>query len=238
MVEARRFSATIEIQGKLWILGGSDNDFNDLQSSEFLQSSGSSSGPMLPEELESHCVTSLSETVVMVIGGNIPHYYNGKGASRNTYLYDFDAKQWKSGPPMSAKRVSPGCTSFVHNDKVNVVVAGGVGDYSNTVNTPYYDSTELLLPETEDGWQWIPGPTLPIKVNAPAMVTLDYTVYLLGGSVQLEHPMIEAVDTIFQLQTFPSYEWINSNNYLKVARTHFKAFKVPGDYIRDTYQDK
>ena len=154
------------------------------------------------------------------------------------YLYDFDAKQWKSGPTMSAKRVSPGCTSFVHNDKVNVVVAGGVGSYSNTVNTPYYDSTELLLPETEDGWQWIPGPTLPIKVNAPAMVTLDDTVYLLGGSVQLEHPMIEAVDTIFQLQTYPSYEWINSNNYLKVARTHFKAFKVPGDYIRDTYQDK
>ena len=67
MVEARRFSATVKLQGKLWILGGSD-DGNDLQSSEFLQSSGSSSGPMLPEELESHCVTSLSETVVIVIG--------------------------------------------------------------------------------------------------------------------------------------------------------------------------
>ena len=137
---------------------------------------------------------------------------------------------------MSAKRVNPGCTSFIHNNKVIVIVAGGQGSSGPYQETPYYDSSELLFPETEDGWDWIQGPTLPIKVNAPAMVTLDETVYLLGGSIQLEHPMITAVDSIYQLQTYPDYEWIQSNKYLKVARSHFKVFKVPGEYIRDSFQ--
>ena len=70
--------ATVEIQNKLWILGGSNDNFDGLQSSEFLTSSGTSSGPTLPEKVESHCVTSLSETKVMIIGGEIPHFVDGK----------------------------------------------------------------------------------------------------------------------------------------------------------------
>ena len=87
-IEARHFLATVEIQNKLWILGGSNDNFDGLQSSEFLTSSGTSSGPTLPEKVESHCVTSLSETKVMIIGGEIPHFVDGKDASRFVYIFE------------------------------------------------------------------------------------------------------------------------------------------------------
>jgi len=78
-------------------------------------------------------------------------------------------------PSLNIRRSSHGCGVFNTNTGQKVyLVAAGVGDYVSD----HLSSTELLY---DDGLSWVTGQPLPRTLSAPASVSLEGYVLLLGG---------------------------------------------------------
>jgi hypothetical protein len=71
MATKRYFSASVPVNGKLLVLGGEDDGYNRLATSEYVSPDGDASqpGPDLPGPRDSHCAVKLSNGQVMLLGG-------------------------------------------------------------------------------------------------------------------------------------------------------------------------
>jgi hypothetical protein len=135
MTVRRNSHAATVIHDTLFISGGNSGNFthsSTLASTEFIHANGSvTSGPNLPEARLKHCMVTLHDSKVMIIGGYSP-----------VLVFDTADNSYTTGPSMSYSRSSLACTLFhsdMHNGRPVVLAAGGsfkttieVYDYTNS----------------------------------------------------------------------------------------------------------
>ena len=135
LIQRRHYSGGIIINNNLWITGGISP-----KTSEFILSNGTSiEGPKLPIDLLYHCATKINDSFVLLTGG----------ADTMGQVLIVDAEQnfkMEKGPSLLTERHSHACGTFIHQEKLWVVVVGGTNGY-DILNT-----TELWDPSSDQGW--------------------------------------------------------------------------------------
>ena len=123
MSTKRAYSASVPVKGKLLVLGGTDDGWNYLATSEYVSPDGDASqpGPDLPGPRSWHCAVKLANGQVMLLGG----YPDTKSVIIfNPDTEDFD----QSLPPLKFERVGFGCATFsspMHDNREVVLAVGG-----------------------------------------------------------------------------------------------------------------
>ena len=148
MIEKRRFAASVALdQNTLWIVGGTDEDFNDLNSTEFIKLGQLSvKGRDLPFTISYHSMIQYDEKSIYIIGG----CQNGQLNSKKTWIVDpTNDFRITEGPSLNKGREFYGCAKMTLNGRTILVVAGGYG------NDGQLDSVEIL--DTSENNVWTPG---------------------------------------------------------------------------------
>ena len=141
MTEKRTEAASVALdQNILWIVGGHDEHYNDLRTTEFIKLGQSSvKGPHLPFTINGHSMIQYNEKSIYIIGGT----QNGS-ISKKTWIVDpTNVLQIKEGPSLKNGRVGHGCAKMTLNGRTILVVAGGFGAW---------DSVEILDPSGSNVW--------------------------------------------------------------------------------------
>ena len=123
MTANRSNSASVAINGSLFITGGKDENKDNLASTEYVHMDGVvSPGPDLPAPRSRHCMVTLPSGKVMIIGG---YDY---GNLRSVMVLDPDTNKFESLPSLIHKRNGLGCAVFnspLHEFRPIVLVASG-----------------------------------------------------------------------------------------------------------------
>ena len=93
-------------------------------------------------------------------------------SQRRTYYMDFNSHTFSPGPAMIQYRSLHGCTTFEHNGRTIVMVAGGWN--------PNLDTTEFL-DLSQDDPSWASGPILPSKMEELVLTNSHVGLLLIGG---------------------------------------------------------
>ena len=124
MTTIRVFSASVPLNGKLWVTGG---DQNELPSTEYVSPNGDTSrpGPDLPSARAGHCAVKLSTGQVMLLGGD----YGGNNG-KSVIIFDPDTETFDvSLPLLKTDRFNFGCAVFksaMHDNREVVLAVGGL----------------------------------------------------------------------------------------------------------------
>jgi hypothetical protein len=136
LTQPRYFASSVVLNSTtLWLTGGLLGS-GYTKSTEFVQLTGTTPGPDLPLEVLDHCLVSLNDTTVILIGGQLQSGIYSKA----TWFYNTDHKTWTDGPSLILGRSSHSCALFKspqHGHTDTVIVTGG---YNGTALA----STELL----------------------------------------------------------------------------------------------
>ena len=137
MTTIRVFSASVPLNGKLWVTGG---DQNGLPSTEYVSPNGDESqpGPDLPSARAGHCAVKLSTGKVMLLGGG----YGAKNG-KSVIIFDPETKTFDlSLPSLKTNRFNFGCAVFksaMHDNREVVLAVGGLF----RVSAEIWDYTQL-----------------------------------------------------------------------------------------------
>jgi hypothetical protein len=154
LAQPRQRAASVVInRTTLWLTGGyvgNDNAGVMTNSTEFVELNGTIPGPDLPLVVQDHCLVSLNDTNILLIGGCT----GGLTKARVTFYYNIELKTWTDGPLLIIGRCLHSCALFkshLHNHTDTVIVTGGntEGNYGNTAEFLNLDSNV-----------WTPGITL------------------------------------------------------------------------------
>jgi hypothetical protein len=129
----------------LWLTGG-HLDTGKTKSTEFVQLTGTTPGPDLPLKVSRHCLVSLNDTTLLLIGGILKEGTYSKA----TFFYNTDHNTWTEGPSLIIGRYEHSCALFKspkhdHND--TVIVTGGFNNVDGSLT-----STKLLNLDS-NSWQ-------------------------------------------------------------------------------------
>merc|ERR1712062_342289 len=143
MTTARRWASATEVNNdETLIIGGTDENYNALKTTELISSSGSVKGKDFPTTIARHCTIKINETHALVTGGVQDGSY-----SASTWFVDLTTTTFTPGPPMKMKRLHYGCTTFNLGTKTFGIVSGGQN------NENRLDSTEIIdLDENHPTW--------------------------------------------------------------------------------------
>ena len=146
MTTARRLASATEVNNdQTLIIGGYDETWNDLKTTELISSSGSVKGKDFPTRISKHCSFKINSTHALVTGGDQDGSY-----SASTWFVDLTKTRFTPGPKMTSRRREHGCSTLQLGRKTFGVVAGG-WDYNGCL-----DSTEWIDLE-EDSPTWTEG---------------------------------------------------------------------------------
>ena len=125
----------------LWVVGGRDDDYNDLSSTELITlDQPPAKGPKLPFKVYSHGMVKYNDNAIYIIGG----WQNGS-ESKDTWILDpSNGFRVKKGPSLKEARIGFSCGKMLFQGKLILVVAGGF--VSNSV--------EILDPSSNQGWTY------------------------------------------------------------------------------------
>jgi len=153
-MKTERYGASCVItNGALWVAGGSSNGNTGLSSSELIYADGTKKdGPGLPAARHGHCMTTLDDGNIIMIGG-FP-----SSNHKSVLIYNpEDNFSFVTGPSTIYDRRQSACLLFyspMYNKRPVVLLAGGTGqstveilDYTNVNAT--WEQIESL-PETHD----------------------------------------------------------------------------------------
>ena len=147
MTSRRSQHAASVIQDALFISGGLEGS-SLLASTEFIHADGSvTSGPNLPVARYGHCMVTLHDSKVIIIGG-YPSSLN-----QNVLVFNQADNSYTTGPSMSYERRHSACTLFhsdLHNGRPVVLAAGGYGQataevYDYTNSNQWQTSIHLII---------------------------------------------------------------------------------------------
>jgi len=145
MGTARRYASALQINpNQAFIIGGYDENSNDLKTTELMSSSGSEEGIKFPVTIYAHCSFKINATHGIVTGGK-----QDGSRSANTWFVDLTTTRVTPGPTMKTERVSHGCAIFQHRTKSYGVVSGGW-------NGGKLDSSEIIELDQEST-EWTEG---------------------------------------------------------------------------------
>ena len=151
-----RTSATsIALNGTaIWVLGGADENYNHLNSSEIITTDSSFETVALPFTISNHCMVKVSENAIYVIGG-----WQNYTSSRETWIIDpVDGLSISKGPSMNKDRTDMSCGTMKIKGQTVIIVAGGDWDVDDPITT-----VEILDPTSVLGW--IYGNSFFIKLS-------------------------------------------------------------------------
>ena len=152
MNQARYLHASVVIDNSLWVTGGgyqAGNGLDTFKSTEFVHGNGTvTMGPDLPTPRYGHCIVTLQDGKVMVIGGD-PTY-------QDVLVFDQSNNGFTSGPSLLEKRQSSACTLFyspLHGNRPIVLAAGHSGSavdataeiYDYTITNEWEKSMYLFI---------------------------------------------------------------------------------------------
>ena len=171
--------------------------------------------PNLPYAVNGHCMVSINETTLVLIGGS-EH-------PSETYFYNSEYNQWLPGPRLLVERNRASCATVNWINPADgqlgqvVVVAGGyrLGALS---------SVELLyINDIDSGWQ--AGPEMNKTAHNAVLVEYKNSLVLVGGlgTVDGKH--------LYQLSS-PEGPWIEMEQTLPGTNIDHIAFLIP-DEITD-----
>jgi hypothetical protein len=112
----------------LWMTGGDFDGSERTKSTEFVQLTGTTPGPDLPLGVAFHCLVSLNDTTVILIGGSLQDGTRSKA----TFYHNTDHKTWTDGPSLITGRGYHSCALFKspqHGHTDTVIVTGGHKGY-------------------------------------------------------------------------------------------------------------
>ncbi len=116
-------SAVIDNGQTLFVTGGITYSKSVTKSTELARPGKvSDPGPDLPIRVYSHCLLSVDENKLMLIGGYTGSY------SQNVYFYHFGNQTWTAGPGLSIGRREHACGLFRNpksQEQLTVAVVGG-----------------------------------------------------------------------------------------------------------------
>ena len=137
-------SATEVNNDQTLIIGGFDENGNDLKTTELITSSGSVEGKDFPVTIWAHCTIKINSTHALVTGG-----WQDDFVSASTWFVDLTTTTFTPGPPMKMKRLHYGCTTFNLGTKTFGIVSGGL----NNGKEVRLDSTEIIdLDQNHPTW--------------------------------------------------------------------------------------
>ena len=159
MRKARIDASAIQINpNQALIIGGYDENYNDLKTSELISSSGSKI--VIKKQLfwprptiYSHCSFPFNATHAMVTGG-----VQDGSRSANTWFVDLATTSFSPGPTMKTKRQDHGCSIFQHGNKSFGIVSGGNninfgGYYGERLNSTEMIELDQISPTWTEGMQ-------------------------------------------------------------------------------------
>ena len=130
----RSYHASTVLKDALFVTG--TRHPSTLASTEYIYANGTvESGPNLPEARDEHCMVTLHDGKVMIIGASTPSSLN-----KNAMIFDPKDNSYINGPSLSFVRQNAACTLFkshFHDGRPVVLSAGGWGQTSAEV----YDYT-------------------------------------------------------------------------------------------------
>jgi len=143
--QKRNFHAAATISKKLWITGGQHGWLDRSASTEFVHLNGTvEQGPDLPYAAADHCMVTLRDGHVMVIGGKF---------TKRVVIFDPKSNTFTDGPSLLQRRSRHACTLFyspMHSYRPVILTAGGY-DFDNFVIT----GTSELLDYTQHNATWV-----------------------------------------------------------------------------------
>jgi len=171
METARYWASALQINpNQALIIGGYDENRDDLKTTELISSSGSEEGINFPLRTYGHCSFPFNATHGMVTGG-----WQDRYVSVNTWFVDLTTTRVTPGPTMKKGRDSHGCAIFQHGTKSYGIVSGGYN-----LNSGVLDSTEMIDFDQESP-EWTEGPRLPTGLRLFTMVQTSQGTYVMGG---------------------------------------------------------
>ena len=149
MMEKRMYSASVVINGSLFVMGGfRGHSAGALTSTEYVSPDGDASqpGPELPSARYGHCAVKLSNGHVMLLGGD-PYYPWNLFDSKSVITFDHHTEKFNTSlPPLKFDREHFGCAVFnsaMHENREVVLAAGG-----------YNQATAEVLDYTQPNAEW------------------------------------------------------------------------------------
>ena len=149
MNQARYLHASVPLDNSLWITGGgyqAGNGLDIFKSTEFVHGDGTVTiGPDLPTARYGHCMVTLHDGKVMIIGG----YHE----DHDVLVFDQSNNVFTTGPSTLEKRFYHACTLFnspLHGNRPIVLAAGGSGSgtaeiYDYTITNEWQESMYYLV---------------------------------------------------------------------------------------------
>ena len=149
MTEKRMYSASVVINGSLFVMGGFRGHSAGAQSStEYVSPDGFASkpGPELPSAQYGHCAVKLSTGQVMLLGGD-PYYPYNLYDSKSVIKFDHHTETFNTSlPPLKFDREHFGCALFnsaMHENREVVLAVGG-----------YFQATAEVWDYTQPNAEW------------------------------------------------------------------------------------
>ena len=144
MGTARQWASALQINpNQALVIGGIDDNWNHLRTTELISSSGSEERNRFPVRIAGHCSFPFNATHGIVTGG-----WQDQTPSGNTYFVDLTTTTVTSGPIMKTRRYHHGCSTVQYGTKSFGIVTGG---YYNSGGE--LDSTEMIdLDQESPSW--------------------------------------------------------------------------------------
>ena len=139
----------------------------------------------LPEELDGHCLLTLGNGDLFLVGGYSMNVAN------TSYHYSMQDEQWSQKADMIQARHRFGCGRVTNptTGKEEVLVTAGWGNDFEQLST-----TEIYTAE-DDSWR--SGKPLPMALSKPASLQYEDTLLILGGGN--EHGCLDKIyEVIFK----------------------------------------
>ncbi len=226
MNKKRSQAASAVVDKKLWVVGGRDENWYHLTSTEFVDPATGNVefGPNLPKKSLAPCLVSFN-TTAMLIGG-----YPAPEDKTWTYNFMRENKDWVAGPDLNTGRSNHACgilkDSFDEGQTI-VVLAGGIINRDSSTNG--LKSTEILVLGSD---QWWAGPDLKYHIDdASGVTTPDGKSFLLVGGTNYDKNY-KLEDTIFKLKCHNlECMWTEDDKKLQVGRDDFLVAFLPDSLL-------
>jgi len=214
MGTARWSASALQINpNQALIIGGYDENDNDLKTTELISSSGPEEMTDFPVTIRYHCSFKINATHAMVTGG-----WQDGSRPANTWYVDLTTTRVTPGPTMKTRRGWHGCSVFQHGTKSYGIVAGGVGK----------DSTEMIGLD-QGSPEWIKGPKLPRELSSLTLVQTSQGTYAMGGRDEDYNKRNEVLQLDCPGDQISSCHWKEVGN-LQFARSNHVSIPIPESY--------
>ena len=188
MSKKRQLAASVAVGKRLWVTGGLDQTYREIQATEFVDPVNETvqAGPNLPGTFASHCILMVNTSTAMLIGNSI-------GWQQESWFYNFEGQEtgWILGPDLNIGRSSHACGLIKDSESTGmmlVIAAGGEDERS----------TESFVLGTHE---WIMGPDLPYDVILNGVSTPDQKTMLLLGGYNYDKKIEDKIAQFFTLST-------------------------------------